>query len=250
MSGKPANNLNSLLMSITRYEVRWDDWTREDGTRTTWQTSTTINSDHWKREQRKIRKHTASESLQIDVIPTTDIHNVETYLVDQAYKEKMKRSETIPQTNLLSELAKIQAKHQEQGDTFPGLKRNNQRPSTRQKSELSLANSVRGVSIPRPSTWRSQSDVSSISSASNFHKSTTTELRPSLDRQFPASSTTKVAVQKNDPSCGLKKRTPVKQVISSELRDETKMRPSSSLENIPPPKRRRLSTDACSPATQ
>lgn len=159
--------------------------------------------------------------------------------MDQAYKEKMKRSETIPQTNLLSELAKFEAKHQEQGDnTSPGLKRNNQRASTRQKSEISLANSVRGVSIPRPSTRRSQSDVSSIPSTSNFHKST--ELKSSLDEQFSASLTTKAASQKNEPSCGLKKRTG----------DETKMRPSSSLENIPPPKRRRLSTDASPPAAQ
>jgi histone-lysine N-methyltransferase SUV39H len=233
--------------------VRWDDWAREDGTRTTWSTPPTINPDHWKREQRKIRRLTASESLQIDVISTTDIHNSRTYLVHQAYEEKLKKSEAMPQTNLLSELAKIQAKHQERVDnTSVGLKRNNPRASTRQKSEISLANSVRGPSTSSgPSTWRSQSNISSMSSASvksNLHGSTTGSNSP-LD-QFLASSSTKAAVQQNDP-CRLKKRSHINQVINSDLEDEIEMisiRPSSSLENIPSPKRRRLSTDPRPPA--
>jgi hypothetical protein len=168
----------------------------------------------------------------------------------------------MPQTNLFSELAKTQAKHQEEAEISSlGSKRNNQRASTRQKSEISLANSsVRAASMStRRSTWRPQSNVSSISGGSiksNLGSATTVE---SSSRQpsthscdsglTPSSSTTKVAVQRNGKLSPLTKSA----LIKSDSEHETQMasiRPSSSLESVRAPKRRRLSTDACSPAAR
>jgi hypothetical protein len=177
--------------------------------------------------------------------------------VNQAYEEKLKRSEALPQINLFSELAKTQAKHQEEAEISSlGSKRNNQRASTRQKSEISLANSsVRAASMStRRPTCRPQSNVSSMSGGSiksNLDSATTVESnspRPSThscnsDRLTPSSSTTKVGVQKNGPL-------PLKKSAYIKSESEPSIRPSSSLENVRAPKRRRLSTDTCSPAAR
>ncbi len=153
--------------------MRWDDWARSDGTKTTWNTSDSINRDYWRKRQQNLRSGLAKKALDIDIISTTDIHNTETYLRSQAYQEKLKRSTQQP--NLMLELTRLQAKHQEyahntdgpfilshsqvnQGSSVSSYPlRNNQRASTRQKTEISLANSssssLRGSSkISTPSS--------------------------------------------------------------------------------------------------
>jgi histone-lysine N-methyltransferase SUV39H len=132
--------------------VRWDDWARPDGTKTTWNTPDSINSYHWRKRQQNLRSGLAKKALDINIISTTDIHNTETYLRSQAYREKLRRS-TAKQRNLMLELTQLQAKHQEYADGPAILShsqgssvssyplRDNQRASTRQKTEISLANS-------------------------------------------------------------------------------------------------------------
>lgn len=202
---------------------------------------------------------------------TTGIHNTETYLANQAYNEKLQKAEAMPRTNLLSKLTELQTKHEQQAEeTLPPEnegssslihpKRSSQRATTRQKSEISLANSVRGTSA---STWRSFSSVPTISSSvtsvsslkSNPLMSATADSSSSLSANhsqkgkhqscdsdgfgaFP--SKPKAAVQENGPSCGLKKRAHIRS-IRLESEDET--------EQVIRPKRRRLSTDT-SPAFQ
>ena len=92
---------------MTRYEVRWEDWARSNGTKTTWCSPSSINIDQWKKKQRKIRRDAAKTSLGIEVISTTDIHNVETYLLHDAYEEKLRRAEAMPRTNLILEIEKV-----------------------------------------------------------------------------------------------------------------------------------------------
>lgn len=255
--------------TIIRYEVRWDDWARKNGTKTTWSTCGTINASHWRRQQQKIRRCAAQDSLEIEIDSTTGIHNMETYLTNQAYKEKLQKAQAMPRTNLLLKLAELQKQADEtslrpenEGSSsliYP--KRSSQRATTRQKSEISLANSVRGTSAS--SAWRSLSSVPTMSSftpvsslKSNLSRSATADLSSSLSAThskkgkhqlcdsdgsgaFP--SKPKAAVQENGPSCGLKKRVHTTS-IRLESEDET--------EKAIRPKRRRLSTDTHSPAFQ
>ena len=142
-------------------------------------------------------------------------------------------------------------------------KRNNQRESTRQKSEISLANSVRGTSslASRPLPWSVPPITPSMSSSLDWSSSLPAtdcrkgKLRAHDSYEFDVlpSSTPKTPKLHNKSSCNQKKDR-VKQVYSSDSEDETEVASitvsrSSSLENSlnRVPKRRRLSTD---PAAQ
>lgn len=272
VSNPPTDANPPFHGKITRLEVRWDDWVRKDGSKTTWNEPTAIKCDQWRRKQRKHRRFAAQESLEIDLISTTDIHNVETYLAHEGHEEKRQRSDDLPKLNLLSKLAKIQAKQEEhdrdkssytenQGSSSSSYsKRNNQRESTRQKSEISLANSVRGTStLSRPPQWSlssaSPASSTSLSFKPNLFRSTTIDSTSSLPTsdcrkgklrshdsdEFDVlpSSTPKVPKHNNLPG----KKVQVKQACRSDSEDETEMTVSPSLENPRMPKRRRLSMD-------
>ncbi|KAF8958465.1 hypothetical protein BDZ97DRAFT_1841573, partial [Flammula alnicola] len=93
--------------------VRWDDWHRADGTKTTWNTVNSIESSYWHSTQQKARRQIANDSMEIDVITTSDIHNTATSLRSQAYEEKLEqlaRAENrrrLP--NLVADMAKLMA---------------------------------------------------------------------------------------------------------------------------------------------
>ncbi|OAX38927.1 SET domain-containing protein [Rhizopogon vinicolor AM-OR11-026] len=82
------------------YEVRWGNWSRKDGTNTTWQTEIPDRADlvnRWKRHQRSKRNSMAQESLDIEVAwPDDDVHNRFTFLRAQAYEEKKLRRPGVP----------------------------------------------------------------------------------------------------------------------------------------------------------
>jgi histone-lysine N-methyltransferase SUV39H len=135
-------------------QVRWDDWHRSDGTKTTWEgpENTGINSAQWTREQRKRRRSLAAETLSIEVPSTTDIHNDATYLRSQAYEEKLLRVEKEPQPNLVVEMGRLLAEHQahihppgmgmgQGASTSDSPLRSSQRTSARQHTLNSIASS-------------------------------------------------------------------------------------------------------------
>lgn len=76
----------------SRYEVRWGNWSRKDGTNTTWQTDITDRSDlinRWTKLQAHKRNALAQESLDMEVSwPDDAVHKRFTFLRVQAYEEK------------------------------------------------------------------------------------------------------------------------------------------------------------------
>ncbi|KIM46578.1 hypothetical protein M413DRAFT_65153 [Hebeloma cylindrosporum] len=142
------------------FEVLWDGWRRADGTRTTWyqQDDSDIDSKPWTAFQKKERDDKASESMEVEIMTTTDIHNNATFLRSQAFEEKLKKAQKGPQPNWVEETAKLMAKHQGhvhpsgslQLSTQGSSARTSQRASTRQRTEgsyTSLSSStVRGSS--------------------------------------------------------------------------------------------------------
>ncbi|KAF8914363.1 hypothetical protein CPB84DRAFT_1742137 [Gymnopilus junonius] len=124
--------------------VRWDNWNREDGTNTTWETAETINHSSWSKPEKKRRKHLASESLEIDVFTTTDIHNTETYLRNQAYQEKLEKARSEPEPDPFTEMAKLMAKHQ--GNIQPTMPNRN----PLQGKEIALHNTPEPLPLDPP----------------------------------------------------------------------------------------------------
>lgn len=74
------------------YEVRWGNWSRKDGTNTTWQTYITDRSDlinRWNKVQGNKRNSLAQDSLDMEVSwPDDAVHKRFTFLRAQAYEEK------------------------------------------------------------------------------------------------------------------------------------------------------------------
>ena len=137
----------------------WEDWRRADGTRTTWhhQDDGNIDSSRWSSSQKRLRRHKASESMEIEIITTTDIHNTATFLRSQAFEEKLRKAQKEPQPNWVEETAKLMSKHQEhvhpsgpipaQGSPSSLSGRTSQRTATRQQTEASFSSAtVRGSS--------------------------------------------------------------------------------------------------------
>ncbi|KAG2158223.1 uncharacterized protein EDB93DRAFT_1077341 [Suillus bovinus] len=79
----------------SRYEVRWGNWSRKDGTNTTWQTDITDRSDlinTWKKHQDNKRNALAQDGLDIEVSwPDDAVHKRFTFLRAQAYEEKKRK---------------------------------------------------------------------------------------------------------------------------------------------------------------
>lgn len=80
--------------------MRWRNWSRKNGTNTTWQTDIPDRADlvnRWKRKQRSRRNGIAQEGLDIEVAwPDDDVHNRFTFLRAQAYEEKKFKRPGIP----------------------------------------------------------------------------------------------------------------------------------------------------------
>lgn len=138
--------------------MRWNDWNRADGTKTTWESvdSPDIDSSAYRKKQSQRRRTLAKESFAVDVPSTADVHNTETFLRNQAYNEKLLLSEKEQQPDWIAEMAVLISKHQE--DIRPGHGASSlssqpsvanpvrsRRESTRQLTETSLASSSTAV---------------------------------------------------------------------------------------------------------
>lgn len=79
----------------SRYEVRWGNWSRKDGTNTTWQTDITDRNDlvnRWNKVQGLKRNVLAQNSLDMEVSwPDDAVHKRFTFLRAQAYEEKRRK---------------------------------------------------------------------------------------------------------------------------------------------------------------
>jgi histone-lysine N-methyltransferase SUV39H len=131
----------------------WEDWRRADGTRTTWHHEDDCNIDgtRWTSSQKKLRRQKASESMEIEIMTTTDIHNNATFLRSQAFDEKLRKAQREPQPNWVEETAKLMSKHQEHvhpSGPIPTQSpssisvRASQRATTRQQTEASFSSTT------------------------------------------------------------------------------------------------------------
>ena len=152
-----------LLACSPSSQVRWDDWSRADGTKTTWENGSTLSTTPWNKLQRHLRQEKADMSLEIDVLHTTDIHNTLTHLRNQAEPEKAKRLKAEPQPNFLEEMNRNLVKHQiDLGNMPASYNLRTQRQSTRQKK--SLASSSSSALLRSRSRLSMQSSIASVGS--------------------------------------------------------------------------------------
>ncbi|KAF9218097.1 hypothetical protein BS17DRAFT_883589 [Gyrodon lividus] len=83
----------SISACIYRYEIRWGNWHRPDGSDTTWETEDFDRRDvinRWKRAQKRARNTLADLSLDMEVSwPDDAVHKRPTEHRKQAYEEKL-----------------------------------------------------------------------------------------------------------------------------------------------------------------
>jgi histone-lysine N-methyltransferase SUV39H len=152
---------------IKAHKVRWDDWNRADGTKTTWDNGNKVSTNPWDAVQRRIRQEKAATSLEIDVLHTTDIHNTLTYLRNQASSQMAKRLIKERQPNFLEEMNRNIAYHQQIGNlpaSFTGYTSKSQRSSTRQKISLPSSSSSALLRSRSRLSMQSSMDTSSVAS--------------------------------------------------------------------------------------
>ncbi|KAF8066959.1 hypothetical protein FPV67DRAFT_1417027, partial [Lyophyllum atratum] len=91
-------------------QAAWKEWTRADGSNITYDNNLLHPDDikFWKRKQTARRNQLASESLDIDIWATLDVHNTATQLRLQAYDEKL-RLRTRSPLNLKQKMQKLLA---------------------------------------------------------------------------------------------------------------------------------------------
>ena len=242
--------------------MRWSDWTRADGTKTTWAhvDDREIDSSAYRKSQTRRRRALAVESLAIDVPSTADVHNTETFLRSQAYNEKLIRAEREEQPNRITEMANLTAKHQ--ADIRPGHGASSlssqpavanpvrsRRESTRQLTETSLASSstVSGRGVSRGMSAGSSTTAatavnkppnrSTLSQTSSVDLSTTLshEPKPTYRQILPpsAKSKGKERAQDLESTSPLTDYSPsprkrVKRTVRSASSDELSIIPSTS----------------------
>ncbi|KAN0076899.1 histone-lysine N-methyltransferase [Tylopilus felleus] len=84
------------LDDTSRYEVRWDNWHRSNGSNTTWETEGTFEKikliQQWKKNQKRIRNSLAEHSCDMNVPwPDDAVHKRLTDQCKQAYAEKLEK---------------------------------------------------------------------------------------------------------------------------------------------------------------
>ncbi|KAF8874408.1 hypothetical protein BD779DRAFT_1566606 [Infundibulicybe gibba] len=92
-----------------RYEARWGNWKRPDGTNVTWNNSYLDPGilRRWKHAQKIHRNRLARESQEIELWFDLDVHNDETRLRAQAYEEKLRIS---PEIDLEEQMLRLREK--------------------------------------------------------------------------------------------------------------------------------------------
>ena len=171
--GTRYEGLGLFLFPLTDvYKVRWDDWSRADKTKTTWDDGSTISALSWNSAQRHLRRDEAAMSLEIEVLHTTDIHNTLTHLRSQGGDEKAKRLKTEAQPNFLEEMHRNLARHQVDVSNLPAFcDSRSQRQSARRKTEISVASSSSSTlfGIRSRSSIGSSPEQPPLTSASSFY---------------------------------------------------------------------------------
>ena len=84
----PATECNFL------HKIRWRDWSRPDGTNTTWMRdidgeSTLVESWEASMKAQRLRKAAASQSIDITLLASTPMHDRLTFERSEAVEEKM-----------------------------------------------------------------------------------------------------------------------------------------------------------------
>jgi len=155
--------------------VRWENWSRKDGTNTTWQTNIPDRPDlvnRWKRKQRSKRNALAQESLDIEVAwPDDAVHNRFTFLRAQAYEEKKLKRSDIPSAANWDKEIELARNRTDEPDTEDGnmasrlrVRRGNSRSTLSSDSPRppSIKRSRGGTPLNSPASF-SQRDVTSSS---------------------------------------------------------------------------------------
>ncbi|KAF9462485.1 hypothetical protein BDZ94DRAFT_1260968 [Collybia nuda] len=132
------------MLDHLRYEARWQDWSREDGSNVTWNNDYIDPEDirPWTKAQKRRRAELAAESCDIDIWGTTDIVNTATRLRAQAYEEKLENRRRKPLPSLKWEMDRLMASKEAEGEeTGPTLRTT---PARREQTRraMSIAESV------------------------------------------------------------------------------------------------------------
>ncbi|EMD41544.1 hypothetical protein CERSUDRAFT_90112 [Gelatoporia subvermispora B] len=82
---------------VKKYEIKWDDWSRPDGTNTTWETALIGNEEviaDWKARQAERRRRLAQHDIYVPVghIPGQLFHEARTVENSRAYEERLRES--------------------------------------------------------------------------------------------------------------------------------------------------------------
>lgn len=146
-------------------QVRWENWSRADGSNTTWQTDVPDKPDlvyKWKRMQRRKRAMLAEESLGMEVRWGNDaIHQRPTHQRAQGYGEKKQRRTPAPSTDWDQEVENAYRRPDERNveDSGPHLR-------VRRNGSIASIPSRRGARPVSPTQSIVSRDTSSQSSPS------------------------------------------------------------------------------------
>ncbi|KAI9457763.1 hypothetical protein BJY52DRAFT_1271146 [Lactarius psammicola] len=82
------------VFGISSYEIRWQNWSRPDGTSTTWMRdvegeSTLVESWNDSLQTQRLQKAVESQSIDITLLASTPMHDRLTFERSEAVKEKM-----------------------------------------------------------------------------------------------------------------------------------------------------------------
>ncbi|KAG1832047.1 hypothetical protein EV424DRAFT_1369422 [Suillus variegatus] len=143
----------------SRYEVRWGNWSRKDGTNTTWQTDITDRSDLinlWKKFQDNKRNVLAQGSLDMEVSwPDDAVHKRFTSLRAQAYEEKKRKRLDKPSAADWDQEIERARRHADEPDAEDGnaasrLRVRRNTPRSTPSSDIPRLSSVKRIRGPTP----------------------------------------------------------------------------------------------------
>lgn len=152
-----------LWLNALKYcdQVRWENWTRPNGTKTTWEHlsgDSNIDSSFWDSHREEELNSIALADLEMTFQGSTDFHNTATYERNQALTQKLARvskllRNQVEEADVLMEhharLDRLEAGNNRHAvaETFPSPARSSKRLSSRQLSVTS-SSSTRTLRSP------------------------------------------------------------------------------------------------------
>lgn len=146
--------------------MRWGNWSRKDGTNTTWQTDITDRSDlvnSWKKAQAHKRNALAQDSLDMEVAwPDDAVHKRFTSLRAQAYEEKKRKRLEKPSAADWDKEIELACRHADEPDAEDGnaasrLRVRRGTPRSTPSSDIPRSSSFKHTRGPTPSNPPSSS---------------------------------------------------------------------------------------------